>query len=147
MQALHQGRVGLQMLHQLSSLMDRLADQALADAGISYSQLLVLMGIGHQKNSSQADVAEQLSLTPAAVSRMVDHLIGKGWVTRTENAKNRRQHILGLTKSGQEVAKRSQGLLEAAFSNLYQSLDGTELKILEGSLQKLSLQAVKVASK
>lgn len=129
------------MLHKLTGLVDRLADHALSnELQIGLSQFLILLPLSQQKTWTQTDVARFLELTDAAVSRQVDLLVEKRYLSRTENPANRRQHLLTLTKAGTRTVRRAFAILEAEFGGLLGRLDLREQRQFLGLLEKLLRQ-------
>jgi len=52
------------------------------------------------------EVADRLRITPAAVGRSIDQLVGQGLVVRREDAEDRRIKRISLTKNGQSPVAR-----------------------------------------
>ena len=53
-----------------------------------------------RRGSSQADLARSLNRSAAWITRLVDHLEGEDWVSRTPHPSDRRVNMLTLTPSG-----------------------------------------------
>jgi DNA-binding MarR family transcriptional regulator len=80
-------------------------------------------------------------MTEAAVSRQIDILDEKGFISREKDKENRRQNNLSLTETGKKILKQSVDVLEETHAKMYQNLDKKELELLETTLEKL-LQTV-----
>ena len=65
---------------------------------ITPSQWGVLMIIEEWRKSTVKDVASALSITSSAATQLVDGLVTSGYVVRQEDAKDRRQVTLTLSK-------------------------------------------------
>jgi DNA-binding MarR family transcriptional regulator len=80
----------------------RLAELALADARISLTQYRVLQHL-RRGRSIQSDLAFRLAVTKQSVTRVVDALVGKGYVTRRTDDDDRRRVIHAITHKGDRV--------------------------------------------
>jgi DNA-binding MarR family transcriptional regulator len=86
--------------------------------GLSVSQWKVLPIVGYHGPMSAKDVGERTSLEPEKVTRAVDQLVDRAFVTRRSDPKDRRRVVLSLTAKGREVFRESEqlrGVIEAEF--------------------------------
>lgn len=105
-------------IHKLTSRLDRAADQLLQrETGITYARFLMLFGV-QQGARSQRELAMWLGVTEPSVSRMVGVLATDGLldVSAVPGTGNRR--LLGLTRTGAALVKRSGKILDARFNEL-----------------------------
>ena len=77
--------------HQLGSL------------DIGFTALAALYAIGGPTTLTIGDLAEQLDRSPSATSRLVDGLVRRGYLERTEEVVDRRQRVLSLTDEGRAM--------------------------------------------
>ena len=76
---------------------------------ITVAQLKSLFFISHQGTTNLSKLAAVLGVTPTNVTGIVDRMVQKGLVTRTESDQDRRILLLRATAQGEElVAKRRQ---------------------------------------
>ncbi|MDD2857855.1 MAG: MarR family transcriptional regulator [Candidatus Nanopelagicales bacterium] len=54
----------------------------------------------------QGDLAAMLGNHPSTFSRTADRLVGGGWVRRSENPDNRRETLIELTKTGEQLVNQ-----------------------------------------
>jgi DNA-binding MarR family transcriptional regulator len=73
------------------------------DTGLSFSQISVLMRLYHGGTSSVSEIAEQLGVTNAAASQMVDRLVQLLLIQRTEDPQDRRAKRLTLAPDGRKL--------------------------------------------
>ena len=79
--------------------------------GVSRSEFLALMLIDKTNGDKQdiskciqaGDICKGLNCTPAAISKMLKNLEGKGWIVREVNKDNRRNTNIILTEKGHDV--------------------------------------------
>jgi DNA-binding MarR family transcriptional regulator len=74
--------------------------QVVADLGSSFSQVKMLFLLEDGGEHSVTEIAAALELSLPAVSRAVDGLIEKGYVSRRESEHDRRARIVQLTEHG-----------------------------------------------
>ena len=128
----------LEQLHSLTRALDSAGDQLLQqELGLGFSQFKILSTLEKSPQSSQALIAAALNLTPPAVSRHVDSMLGKGLLVTKKNPKNRRQHLLSITAIGKETLQKSWRLFDSKFSNVMGSLSAAEQKQLISMLDQL----------
>jgi len=89
------------------------------------------------------DVAERLSLTVGATSKLIDRLENSGFVTRSPNPDDRRSSLLALTPSGTEQLRSAEATLEAALQGWFAPVlpDGGESLVAELGALRTALAA------
>ena len=95
-------------------------------------RLLVLV----REARGQAEMAEILDVSPAAVSKMVDCLVAKGLV-RKKPGKDARSKSVVLTAEGKRTLKVVHSHVEGQLNVSLKKLTGTELKDLNRGLSVL----------
>lgn len=91
-------------LKRASSLLGRALEPLYAIAPVSEPEHSVLIVLRHRKGPVIArDVAEELGVSQAWVSRMLRRLEERGYVCREVNANDRRAATIRMTDSGCEV--------------------------------------------
>lgn len=124
-------------MHKFVFRLHRDADAALSKRHASLGQFFTLMTIKHCENASQKDIADLLSLTPAAISRTLDGLVRAKFVERAADTNSRRIKRIRLTKAGTRwLADLKQGVRGIAHAHLkpLSHTDRTELLRILGSL-------------
>ena len=77
------------------------------DNGLSMPQVGALFNIRLNKENGVANLGEELHVSSAAASQMLDKLVQQGLVSRSENPDDRRSKRLSLTTKGQEILRQS----------------------------------------
>jgi DNA-binding MarR family transcriptional regulator len=91
---------------------------------------------GAQDNAS---LAARLGLSPSATTRLVDGLVKRGWVQRSQSEADRRQVQIGLTSAGRDEAGRLRGLTESAVDAVMAEVPEAERAGVERSLRVLGV--------
>lgn len=79
---------------------------------LTIAQLKSLFFISHQGSSNLSKLAAALEVTPTNVTGIVDRLVRKGLVSRTESKQDRRILLLRATDDGEELVVRLRELRE-----------------------------------
>lgn len=105
---------------------------------ISFSQFLVLRAIESANNNgeeaSQITIAKALSITAPAVSRHIDNLLMLGHVVCHINKRNKRQHLLELSRKGEKAVEDASALLIQETEELFAHISVTNRNALTKSL-------------
>jgi DNA-binding MarR family transcriptional regulator len=100
----------------------RLAELALAETRLSLTQYRVLRHLAMGR-SIQSDLAFQLSVTKQSVTRIVDGLVAKSYVTRRTDDGDRRRVIHAITPKGQRALDDANVLIERFLMGVLRELD------------------------
>ena len=105
----------------------RLAELALAQAGMSSTQYRVLLYVrtGH---TIQSDLAFELAVTKQSVTRLVDGLVAKGYITRRVDEADRRRVIHEITSEGERALDHADELIEQFLMSVLQDLDDDDIE-------------------
>lgn len=125
-------RETLALIHQ-RSVGDTLV--IMNDAGITMAQMVTLFALGKFGEHSVCDIADRLHLSAAAASHLVERLVVAGLVERVEDAGDRRQKRVSISKSGEQLISRlnRSRVLEftVALAKLSPALRGVLREVLE----------------
>ncbi len=125
-------------LHRLSALLEKAADHALhQELDLTFSQCMILLSLRDNPDCSQRSIARCRDLTQAAVSRQTEMLCEKGLLTREENERNRREHVLALTAKGTRLLEKGMEIVTAKFEAGFACLTQGETGALRASVDKL----------
>jgi DNA-binding MarR family transcriptional regulator len=100
----------------------RLAELALDEAGLTRIQYRILQHLRHG-HSIQSDLAFRLAVTKTSVTRLVDTLVAKRYLTRSVDPADRRRVIHAITPKGQRVLARADTIIERYLMLVLQDLD------------------------
>jgi DNA-binding MarR family transcriptional regulator len=109
-------------------------------AQISLAENLVLCQVAMAPGTRlrMVEIADQLSIGKSAVTKSVDRLEQRGWVTRHRDTGDRRTVLATLTPAGADVFRRAQPVFaDAVMSHLCGPLSTAEVRQLRRLLGKL----------
>jgi MarR family transcriptional regulator, multiple antibiotic resistance protein MarR len=130
-------------------LYNHLNDELRAAHGIVTSQYEFLLHLRDRERPRITDMAAEFAIGVGAVSKAMDRLEARGWLTRLPNPANRRSTILALTDEGRAVAdaaektfrSRLAEILAAAATPEQISASASVLALLRSSLERGGLGA------
>jgi DNA-binding MarR family transcriptional regulator len=107
------------------------------NTGLSMPQIGLLMRLYHKGSCDVSDISRYSGVTNAATSQLVDRLVEKLLVERTEDAQDRRVKRLSLTLMGRQLVEASIGERYLWLDELISSLSTTEREDLLKALPPL----------
>ena len=124
-------------------LADRLSSSGITDCDLPnrlpLSQLRVIGVIydRHPQGVMLKEIADELKLTPGAISQTVDTLVKENIVERTTSPTDRRAILLRPTAMGLELKKEHTQKIESVMSSISSGIDPHEFEIFASVLSRL----------
>jgi DNA-binding MarR family transcriptional regulator len=88
----------------LSRVISAIYDEALAPLGLKASQLNVLSALARRGPSAQTELCEVLKMDKSTLSRNIERMRKRGWLTATVDEDNR-THTVNLTPNGAKLLR------------------------------------------
>jgi DNA-binding MarR family transcriptional regulator len=95
-------QVIIDSLHRIGRQMRRTHDLSSGAGSLTLHQLQALQTIRHKQPVKMRDLANELGVSPASATLLVDKLIEGGWLSRTTDEQDRRSIYVQLT----DIAKQ-----------------------------------------
>jgi DNA-binding MarR family transcriptional regulator len=92
------------VLRSATSSMERLAHLASGSDELTLMHCLVLVHLSRSASSKQTELKCATGIAPTQLTKLVDELAHRGFVSRHRSSWDRRQVILALTEPGREAA-------------------------------------------
>lgn len=108
-----------------------------AAEGLTGMQWSALVSIWFKRGETAAELARDLGHDKGAMTRLVDAVEERGWVTRERTGDDRRRIILRLTPEGEALALRCKKRVLACWNEWLADWPREEIEQLIGLLQKL----------
>jgi DNA-binding MarR family transcriptional regulator len=130
---------------QLADLLARLATyvnrtsspdmfRVLGEVGLSFTQMKALFLLQEHDEMTVKDISDRLSMSLPAMSRSVDGLVQRGFVTRRESLSDRRSKQIALLPQGRDVLDRVTAAREAVLVEFAAELSDQERNALHAAL-------------
>lgn len=122
----------------LMGRMGRLRSLVHEGMDLTYNQYKTLLTIADRRECSLGDLARELEVAMSSASQMVDRLVGEGLIERQQDAANRRQVIIRLTKDGEGlIARLQQGILDG-YRSVLARMSEEEQEELVGAFESIA---------
>ena len=109
--------------------------KAVGELELSFSQVRMLGLLARElPQASVKDLADRLDLSLPAVSRSVEGLVKRGYVTRAENIEDRRMKDVAITGDGRSLFARLVELRVAGAADFVETLSARERAKLAAAL-------------
>ncbi len=93
-------------MRMLNRVVTKIYDDVLRPHGLKASQLNVLVAVSRMGPTRPKDLAARLLLERSTVSRNVDRMVEKGWLSIGRGDGDGRSHDLSLTAKGRNLLKQ-----------------------------------------
>ncbi len=111
-------------------------------SGLSMGQLSTLFRLYHRGGCGVSDIGEDLGVTNAAASQMIDRLVQQNLIQRAEDPNDRRVKSLTLTQKGRALVEESIASRRRWMEELTQTLTPQEQEAIIQSLTLLTEAAL-----
>jgi MarR family transcriptional regulator for hemolysin len=115
----------------------RAFDEALAEAGGSLPEWLVLLNLKVRRPANQRELAEAIGVREATLTHHLNAMDSGGLLTRRRDTTNRRIHVVELTGAGEEMFLRLRTAAVAFDQRLRGDISERELASLELVLDRM----------
>ncbi len=107
-------------------------------SGLTSPQLLLLQAIHDNQQVTIRHLADQISLSQATVTTILNRLETRGLVRRQRSDSDRRKVHTHLTKEGQSVLDAAPAPLQSQFVERFSKLDDWEQTAIVSALQRVA---------
>ena len=124
------------ILQHITTLLTKDSDQILLEQlGIDYSQYKILRVLYNHQEVKQRYICSVLGQTEASISRQIDILKSKNYITKTIDLKNKRVRLIKITSKGLNITNASTKVIEKYYKSLLEGFNDKNkqelLKLLE----------------
>ncbi len=117
----------------------KIAEKRLEEIKLHRSQHIMLMHLSRfGRTVSQKELAESLSITPAAAAVSVKKLIDGGYIERKTSDKDARYNDVSITEKGEAVVKRSREIFNSIDEDMVSGISEEELIAFIEILKKMT---------
>lgn len=104
----------LHLLASAATYRDRELDRRFEPLGLTVEKYRAMLAIARFTDCTMTELAQFTFIDRTTLTRMIDQLVTRGWVTRGHAPRDRRHVVLGLTPEGMAVGTRAVEELTAA---------------------------------
>ena len=112
--------------------------RALQERDLSVAEWVALNQIGVGSDVSPADIAAATGMTRGAISKVLDKLEHRKWISRAISEQGHRVQRLTLTRSAKRVLPELTGIADRNDAHFFGALEAAEQSVLRALLQKVA---------
>ena len=135
----NQSDIILATLKQITRALDIQSKNLTRKYGLTGPQLLILKELYKNNDLTLKRVAENVSLSQATVTSIIDRLEKMQFLMRVRNSQDKRKVNIKLADKAIELLSKNPGLLQEQFSEEYDKLEEWEKNYLMSALQRIAL--------
>jgi len=128
------------VLYQMGVVRNRFIarlDAAFAGRGITTAQWGILRTVAQHRGNTAAELARKFRYDAGALTRMLDRLEQKGWITRSRDSADRRCVVIAVTPAGMRVMKAGIPIVVQAHNESLAGFTAAELAQLKTYLARM----------
>ncbi|TRY29839.1 MarR family winged helix-turn-helix transcriptional regulator [Aliiglaciecola sp. M165] len=125
-------------LRKVIRAIDLRSKQLNKDVGLTGPQLLVMQNVGKDPGIMARQVAENITLSPATVTSILDRLEIKQLVHRVRSTEDKRKVGLFLTEKGQDILQDAPLPFQEHFTNRFTQLEEWEQSQMVATMQRIA---------
>ncbi len=125
------------MVAQISHLHYSRAHQLLEGLGLYRGQPPMLRALWEKEGLTQSELAENLKIKPATITKMLQRMEKAGFITRKPDANDQRISRVYLTETGRSVQNEVEAVLQTIAEETFAGLTSEESMVLHRYLQKI----------
>ncbi|TGG92774.1 MarR family transcriptional regulator [Natronospirillum operosum] len=107
-------------------------------SGMTSAQILIMNAIGSGRFHNTSKIAEEVALSPATVTNIVERLEHRHYIERQRDEHDKRKVNLWLTETGREVLDNAPTLLQQSFIERFDRLESWEQNMIVAALQRVA---------
>ena len=123
-------------LRCLSNFVSQTFAERLEKEGVSVAQWVVLRTLYNHRGVTLNEAAQHIGVDKSSLSRMVERLLQKGWLNRTDGS-DRRSLELTLTPAGRALVPRLAKLADENDETFFRPLSARQRKEFLGTIRHL----------
>jgi len=105
--------------------------------GVTVAEWVVMREMFDDKETSPGVLAERIGMTRGGVSKLVDRLVSRKFVTRRERSDDRRFQAIALTPAGRRLTPQLAALADRNDEEFFHPLSARERAALIATMKKL----------
>jgi len=125
------------LMRKLKQSITRQAELRLQDVGLTHTQWAALVTLRFGGPSSTVTLVRELEVDAGALSRLLDRLESKGFVTRERSEEDRRVVTVALSAEGERVTAELPPVLSDVFNAHLQGFSEQEWRLLLSFLRRM----------
>jgi MarR family transcriptional regulator, organic hydroperoxide resistance regulator len=118
------------------------AHQLLETIGLYRGQPPVLRSLWRQEGQTQSDLATQLNIAPATLTRMLQRMEKNGFIVRKPDEKDLRLTRVFLTENGRQIQEKVKEIWDTMEDETFQDFCSEDLAALRKGLNQMRVNLI-----
>ena len=135
---MHKDEELLIALRRVIRAIDLRSKQLNKNIGLTGPQLMVLRFVGQKPRVMVRQIANNINLSPATVTNILDRLEARSVVERVRSTEDKRRVGVFLTEQGQRILKTAPMPFQEHFTNRFSQLEEWEQSQMVATMQRLA---------
>jgi DNA-binding MarR family transcriptional regulator len=115
-----------------------LSERLSKEFGLTTPQLLILRSIRDLGDVTIGLLSNEVNLSQATVTTIIDRLEDRGLVSRRRSEQDRRKVYTTLTREGKKILKNAPAPIQEEFINSFQDLNDWEQSLILSTVQRVA---------
>lgn len=125
-------------LRKIIRAIDLYSKKLVRDTGLTGPQLLLMQSIADNGELAVGSLANNVSLSQATVTSILDRLETRGYILRTRSTEDKRRVLVTLTEQGHSALAVAPDLIQQEFIERFKQLEEWEQTMIVSSLQRVA---------
>jgi DNA-binding MarR family transcriptional regulator len=124
-------------IKRLYLLMNKHIERELKKYGLARSQFQVIYFVHQHKELTQKELLQIMQVKPATLTVIIDGLVKKDLLTRSENVSDKRSKIIHLTEKGNNLREKIPSFSEIIENRMLKNIPVDSKKIIQISIGQM----------
>ncbi|MGB3725688.1 MAG: MarR family transcriptional regulator [Glaciecola sp.] len=124
-------------LRRVIRAIDMRSRQLSKEVGLTGPQLLILQKVGKQKGVMVREIAEDINLSSATVTSILDRMEARNLVERIRSTQDKRKVGVFLTEEGEKALEHAPLPFQEHFTNRFNAMEEWEQSQMVATLQRI----------
>ncbi|WP_231147819.1 MarR family winged helix-turn-helix transcriptional regulator [Clostridium botulinum] len=125
------------LIKEINSKINFKVTEELKNIGLTVPQITAIKFIAHRKQVTSSELSEEMSITKATVSGIIDRLEKMNIIKRVRSKEDRRIVYIVFSDEGLNLAKDIRDIMNNCFENIFNNVSEEELVNIENNLSSL----------
>jgi DNA-binding MarR family transcriptional regulator len=125
-------------LRRVSNVVSGEFARSLSSRQVSVAEWVLLRDLWELNQATPGEMAERLTMSRGAISKIVDKLQAKGWIRSRIKPEDNRVQLLSLTRAGLRAVPELADIADRNDQKFFACLDGEERAVLRQLLSKVA---------
>lgn len=129
---------------RVNRMLMRIIDRTVSKTSVYRGQHQVLMCIAHNSNASQAELADKLEISPAALAVSLKKLEKGGYIRKSSDSSDDRKKRIEITEQGESIVADSRRMFQEVENQMLDGFSKEEICELAQYMERMHENLLKI---